>query len=120
MKNDTIHPRNAKVDVAKKIVAQYHNQEAGEAALEEFERVFKKKDIPDDIPETALGQDTINLIDAIATTKLVPSKKEGRRMIQQNAVSLNGEKVTDPYLSIDLSEKQLLKVGKRKFMYIIK
>ena len=120
LKDGSVHPRNAKVDVAKKIVSIYHNKEAGDMALEEFERIFKNKDIPDDIAEEQLGQDEISLIDAISITKLAPSKKEGRRLILANAVSINGDKETDPYFNIDLSEKHLLKVGKRKFLYISK
>lgn len=82
--------------------------------------MFVKKEIPDDIPEMKLGEDEIVLINAIADAKLCPSKKEGRRLIEQGAVSVDGEKQIDPMYMLDLSEKRLLKVGKRKFMYVEK
>ncbi len=118
LKDGSVHPRNAKVNCAKKVVAIYHDEEAGEAAFAEFERMFVKKDIPDEIEELDLGVDKITLINAISEAKMCPSKKEGRRLIQQGAVSVNGEKQTDPMMELDITNKTLLKVGKRKFMYV--
>jgi len=115
-----VHPRTAKVKCAQKIVALYHDDDAAVAALDEFERMFVKKELPDDIETTNLGVEEITLINAIAEAKLCPSKKEGRRLIQQGAVSVDSEKQEDPNMTIDLNEKHLLKVGKRKFMYIEK
>jgi tyrosyl-tRNA synthetase len=118
LEDGSVHPRNAKVNCAKKVVALYHDEEAGEAAFAEFERMFVKKDIPDEIDEVDLGTDSITLINAIAEAKMCPSKKEGRRLIQQGAVSVDGEKQTDPMMELDITTKKLLKVGKRKFMYV--
>jgi tyrosyl-tRNA synthetase len=116
LKDNTVHPRNAKVELAKRVVALYHSKEAGEQALEEFERIFKKKDVPDDVPLTEFDKTEINIVDLISITKLVPSKKEARRMIEQGAVSVDGEKTDDFRAIINISEERMLKVGKRKFM----
>lgn len=123
MKNSLIggeNPRNAKVIVAKSIVDMYYPSGTGQEAFEEFERVFKNKDIPDDIADFEISENEITILDAIFNSGLTPSKKEARRVLEQGGVSLDGEKVEDPFYNIDLSEKRLLKVGKRKFIYLVK
>jgi len=114
------NPRNAKVRTAMKIVDLYHAGNAGQAALEEFERVFKNKDIPDDIPDFEITENEISIIDAIVNSELTTSKKEARRVIEQGGVSIDGEKIEDLFFNIDLSEKRLLKVGKRRFVYLVR
>ncbi len=120
LKDGSVHPRNAKVDTAIRIVSKYHNEEAGKAAFEEFERVFKNKDIPDNIDEMEIETEdgTEGLLNILAKTKLIPSKKEAKRMVEQGAVSIDGEKTDDPFAAIDLKEQKLFKVGKRKFLYV--
>lgn len=114
------NPRNAKVIVGKRIVDLYYPSGTGQEAFEEFERVFKNKDIPDDIPEFLIEGSEIVILDAIVNSGLSPSKKEARRLLEQGGVSIDGEKIEDMFLQIDLSEKRLLKVGKRKFVYLVK
>lgn len=114
------NPRNAKVRTAMKIVDLYHAGNAGQAALEEFERVFINKDIPDDIPDFEITENEISIIDAIVNSELTTSKKEARRVIEQGGVSIDGEKIEDLFFNIDLSEKRLLKVGKRRFVYLVR
>jgi tyrosyl-tRNA synthetase len=120
LKSGSVHPRNAKVETAVKIVDLYHGEGQGRAAFEEFERIFVNKDVPDIIDEIELRTDdaNINLIDILVLTNLAPSKKESRRLIEQGGVSVDGEKITTPFNSIDLKEKRLFKVGKRKFLYV--
>lgn len=122
LKDASLHPRNAKVDTAKKIVELYHSKQAAEAAFEEFERIFVKKDIPDIIDELKIevAENEMSIIDILLYAKLVPSKKEARRLIEQGGVYIDNNRVDDPFFSIELSEKKLLKVGKRKFLYIYK
>jgi tyrosyl-tRNA synthetase len=122
VKNGTVHPRNAKVETAMKIVEIYHNKAAATAAFEEFERIFVKKDIPDEIEELLLDleSDEIPILDLLIQSNLAPSKKEARRLIEQGGVSIDGEKCSDFFANINIAEKRLLKVGKRKFLYISK
>jgi tyrosyl-tRNA synthetase len=116
----SLHPRNAKVEVAMKIVERYHNKEAAQAAFDEFERMFVKKDLPDEIQEVKIElEDPIqSLIDVIAMTKMTQSKSDARRMIQQGAVTVDGEKVNDVYAKYDFSESKIIKVGKRNFLKV--
>ena len=112
------NPRNLKVEVAARLVDKYHGEGSGKKALEEFERVFKNKDIPENIDEKQLDNASDNIVNHIANSGLLASKKEARRMVEQGAVSIDGEKITDPSTEINISEKKLLRIGKRKFLYI--
>jgi len=116
----SVHPRNAKVKAAMAVVALYHDETSAQGAFEEFERIFVKKDIPDEIEEVILemGASEQMVIDVLVTSALSPSKKEARRMLDQGAVTLDGEKVADPYAKADFSEKKLIKYGKRSFLYV--
>jgi len=118
----SIHPRNAKVDVAVKLVSLYHSKDVGKAALEEFERIFKNKDFPDEIDEMAIDADNneIPIMELLVSTKLVSSKKEAKRLLDQGGVMLDQVKIDDAFAKIDITHKRILKVGKRKFLYVIK
>ncbi|MFC2131396.1 tyrosine--tRNA ligase [Bacteroidota bacterium] len=120
LKTGKVHPRDAKVKTAMGIVELYHSKELAQAAFEEFERMFVKKDVPDEIEEVKIDVDNSEqlLVDVIALTKMTSSKAEARRMIQQNAVSVDGEKVSNVYAQIDFSQPKLIKVGKRKFLKV--
>ena len=119
--NNEINPRNAKVALAMKIVEKYHSKLAAEQALENFEKIFKKKELPDEIAEFILQNDntTLNIQDILVISQLAPSKKEAKRLIEQGGVYINSEKLTDPFAKIDLTEPKIFKVGKRKFLKII-
>lgn len=114
---DGENPRNIKVLLGKTIVAQYHTKEDGDKAFEEFERVFKDKGIPDEIEEFKLDGD-MTLLDVLVNSKVLPSKSEARRMLQQNAVSIDSEKVTSETLALKSGEEKIIKVGKRKFLKV--
>ncbi len=113
-------PRDAKHFLAWTIVRMYHGEEAAHRAREYFERTIIRKELPEDIPEVVLsGEDVrqISLPELLYRAGLVSSKSEARRLIKQRAVQLNGERVTDPNLVIDMHEQAplVLRVGKRRF-----
>ena len=121
LENNYLHPRNVKVDIAKKIVDLYHTGNAGQLAYEEFERVFKNKELPDVIDETSIEceNNEIKILDLLTNTNLAPSKKEARRLIEQGGVYVDGETFKEPMGCINLKDKRLLKVGKRKYLYVV-
>jgi tyrosyl-tRNA synthetase len=121
LENNSLHPRNVKVDIAKRVVALYNGEDAGNTAFEEFERIFKNKELPDEIEEVTVESvdGSINIMDLLVQTNLAPSKKEARRLIEQGGVSLDNEKVSDPMSAQNITVKKLLKVGKRKFLYVV-
>lgn len=121
MENGIIHPRAVKVRLARELVARFHDQYAADAAEHNFEQVFKKHELPEDIPEKeiAAGDDEVWLPKLLLDADLVKSTSDGRRMIKQNAVSVDGTKVTDMNTNIATKGQVLLKVGKRRFCKIV-
>lgn len=116
-----MNPRDAKVRLAKEIVTFYHDKAAADDAEQAFVNQFAKKELPDDIEEVATGKESAPLLELLLEHKLIPSKGEGRRLVEQGGVKVNGEKVSDPNMELELkSEKTLLQVGKRKFLYVTK
>jgi tyrosyl-tRNA synthetase len=118
----SIHPRNAKVETAKKIVELYHSKEAADGAFEEFERIFVKKDVPDVIEDFEIesNDNELNILEILVLSKLAPSKKEARRLIEQGGVYVDSNRIDDSFANINISEKRLFKVGKRKFLNIFR
>lgn len=121
LENPEVNPRNIKRTLAKKLVEMYHSAESANEAEEEFDKIFIKKEIPDEIPlfEITNGQKEISLIDLITTVNFAPSKGEARRLVQQGGVTLDGEKIADISATVQLKPENILKVGKRKFIKII-
>ncbi|HOJ44138.1 MAG TPA: tyrosine--tRNA ligase, partial [Syntrophorhabdaceae bacterium] len=119
IKNGTIHPKDAKVRFAKEIIARFHSKDAAEAAHINFEKVFKEKEIPEDIETIEVKKDEIDrwLPRLLLNIGMVSSTSEGKRMINQGAVTINGEKATSE--DTPISEALIIKLGKRKFKKII-
>lgn len=120
LENPGINPRDVKKYLARTIVRMYHSEEEALYAQKEFENVFVKKDIPDDIPEMKIDAAEMRIDDLIVFTKTAESKGQARRLVTGGGVSISGEKITDPFTMISLKDGQILKVGKRKFVKIIK
>ncbi len=116
--DDNINPRDLKVNLGKIIAAQYHGEEAANLAEEHFIQLFKKKEIPDNIPEISLTKGEYSLFKLLTQNSLAPSNKEAQRLISQGAVSINNEKITNPLENINISEKIVIKAGKRNFLQI--
>lgn len=110
------NPRDAKMRLAKEIITIYHNAEEAEKAQEKFLLVFSKNDIPEDIPEIVITEKELWLPKFLAENKMVDSTSDGKRMLNQGAVKINGEKYSDE--KIIIKEETVLQVGKRKFLRI--
>ncbi len=107
-------PRDAKVRLAKEIVTLYHGSTAADAAVYNFEQVFSKGGVPDDILETT-AKEGETLLDLLCREKFIASKSDGRRLIDQGAITIDGEHVAEIHA---LATKGVVKVGKRKFLRI--
>jgi tyrosyl-tRNA synthetase len=142
LNNGTIHPRDAKAKTAMQVVKLYHGKQAAIAAMEEFDRIFKQKDLPDEIEEKVIdvndiifesrsdnNRNSISTIqnkediilpvaDILVLSGLVPSKNQARRLIEQGGVYIDGERINDQFEAIDISSFRLFKVGKRKFLKV--
>ncbi len=120
-----LHPMQCKKDLARKMVARFHGEDVAQAELANFEKVFSKNEIPEDMPEfewSSLSENdnSDTLINLMAATKLFPSKKEVRRMIEQGAVKMDSQKISDVFATLERKsgESVVLQSGKRIFFRI--
>lgn len=116
LKDGSVHPRDAKMILAKTIVALYHGDAAAAAAEQEFVRVFQERDLPSEIEELAIDAGEVWLPQLLHAAGMVSSNSEGKRMIQQGSVRVNGEKVMEE--NCTLQNGDVLQVGKRKYRRI--
>ncbi len=116
----TLHPGNAKRKLASSVVARYWGAEAAANAEAHFDRLFKEHDAPDDVPVFKLPDDTdIWLPSLLNEAGLVSSNSEGRRMVAQGAVKVNGDKVAGETLPRNDLGGAIVQVGKRRFVRFV-
>ena len=122
LEDKNINPRDIKRQLARTLVKMYYNEQAAADAQEEFDKIFIKKETPDEIPEFKLdeGVSEVGILDLIVKANCAPTKGEARRLVTQGGVTLDGEKIEDVAAVINLKSESILKVGKRKFVKIIK
>ena len=111
-----IHPRDAKMKLAREITTIFYSETEAQDAESAFIRVFQKGNVPDDMPTYQLKEGD-SVIDVLRAGKLVASNGEARRMVKQNAVSLDGEKLTDALAPFP--GPGVLRVGRRKFLKVV-
>lgn len=112
------NPRNVKFELAKEMVSRFHGgQSAGEAAMNNFIAQFQRGEMPDDITEINLESNsgTYFIANLLKDAGLTSSTSEAVRMINQGAVKIDGDKVSDPKLTIKSGTNHIYQVGKRKF-----
>lgn len=112
------NPRDAKVKLAKEIVARFHSEEDADRAEQSFVDRFRKGAIPDEMDEVALTtgeEEDIAIANLLKQAGLTASTSDAMRMIRQGAVKIDGEKVEDTRLRIEPGEARVYQVGKRKF-----
>ena len=114
------NPRNAKVNLAKLIIRDFHSQKDADSAEEEFNRRFVKKEVPDEIEERSIASGSYRLADLLVETGLAASKGEAKRLIEQGGVRINGEKAntSSAELTITNGDSILLQAGKLRFLRI--
>jgi tyrosyl-tRNA synthetase len=111
-----LHPKEVKANLAENIITEYHGAAQAKKARQGFEAVFAKKELPEEMPGFMIEGDRASLVDLITEVGFAPSKSEARRLISQNAVSVDGERISDIKAEVVLTAEGLvLKVGKRKF-----
>ncbi|MEX0974254.1 MAG: tyrosine--tRNA ligase [Bacillota bacterium] len=119
LKSGKSHPMDAKMGLARRIVAEFHDRTAAEEAEKEFLHVFREREVPDDIEEVILPDarvgETVGLARLISQTHLAPSSGEARRLIRSGAVKVDGVKYTDESAAFDIKDGMMLQVGKRRF-----
>ena len=116
------HPMDVKMDLARRIVADFHGAAAGQAAADHFQRVFRDRESPEEVPVSKVvrgGKKKLTTL--LAETGLVPSKAEAERLIKQGGVEIDAVRVDDVRLELDFAASGgfLLRAGKKKFLRII-
>ncbi|HEX7356469.1 MAG TPA: tyrosine--tRNA ligase [Ignavibacteriaceae bacterium] len=114
------NPRDIKRELARTLVAMYHDEQAALNAEKEFDNIFINKGLPDDIEEFIIGdKKEINILDLIILVNFAPSKGEARRLVTQGGVSIDNNKIDDVQFIVSVKSGMILKVGKRKFIKLI-
>lgn len=119
-----LHPMQCKKNLARLLVTQFFGFETGKAELENFEKVFSKNEIPDDMPEflwqeLSENQSEDSIVNLMAQSKLFPSKKEARRLVEQGAVKFESQKISDSQFIVLRPENAIvIQAGKRIFFKV--
>ena len=114
-----LHPREAKASLAREIVSAYYGSAEAEKASKEFDRMFRAKELPDEMETVSVSKNEWDIVSLLNEAKLVTSKSEARRLIQQGGVKIDGTKVQDEKYRVSLSEDPVtIQCGKRKFARI--
>ncbi len=114
------NPRDIKHELALRLVKKYHDNEAAEQAKEHVQKVFVKKDIPDDMPRDTVSGEEIFITKLMVESGLCQSGGEAKRLIAQGGVYLNGDRILSHVVPLKISNGDVLKVGKRKFLKLKK
>lgn len=117
-KNRRLNPRDAKSCLAQEIVAIYHNKKSALEAEEEFDRIFRQKIQPLNLPEIKMREQKIDILDFLVKTKLSSSKSEAKRLILQKGIKIDGGIEEDWKRNIQIKRGMVVQVGKRKFVKI--
>lgn len=122
LEDPSTNPRDIKRRLARELVTLYHSSEAAIAAEEEFDRIFVKKALPDEIPEISVAAEDgkIGIVRLLTEAGLAATNSEARRVIDQGGVSIDGERISDHYATIELNPSVIVKVGKRRFARVVK
>ena len=119
LKDDTNNPRDIKRSLAKDLVKKYYSEKEADLAQSSFDQIFVKRDNPENMQVRKIDSD-VGLLKLITEEGLVASKGEGKRLLNQNAIKINGQVCNDINFVISSSEKEfVIKVGKRRFLKVI-
>ncbi|PIW74632.1 MAG: tyrosine--tRNA ligase [Candidatus Portnoybacteria bacterium CG_4_8_14_3_um_filter_44_15] len=118
IKEGKLNPRDAKARLARELVKIHHGAKQADQAEKEFNRVFKEKDKPTEMPVYQSKKEKMKLVDLLIKTKPSPSKSEARRLIEQGGVKIDDEVVKDWQKEIELKDGMVIQAGRRKFLQI--
>ena len=118
LKTGSANPRDLKRKLAREIVSIYYNNKFASLAENNFDKIFIKKTIPENIPEIIV-KENIKIVDLISNSKLVNSKSEIRRLIKQGGIKVDDTQVLDIHYEVNPKINKIIKIGKRKFIKII-
>jgi tyrosyl-tRNA synthetase len=120
LNDPSVNPRDLKRRLAWELVRMYHGVEEANKAQEEFDKIFVRKEIPEELEEFEIeqGDGKIRIVELLVQTGVANSKSEAKRLIQLGGVSIDGVKINDIDATVGLDKSFVIKVGKRKFLKI--
>jgi tyrosyl-tRNA synthetase len=122
VRTGALHPKKAKMQLAHNIVAGFHDEDAARKAAEKFERVYGKREAPEDAPRVNLLRNAAKRLSILLVElNLAASRSEAERLIKQGGVEIDGARVDDVKREVDLSKPAsfLLRAGKKRFLRVI-
>lgn len=117
LKSGELHPRDAKMQLAWEITSSFYGDDGADKAQDDFIRRFQKHDLPEEMNEMKVSSGK-TILDALLESKFIETKSEGRRLIDQKGVRLDGEVMTNP--NQEFPHDGVLQVGKRHFIRVVK
>lgn len=118
LKNQELNPKELKAELAFEIVSLYHGKESAKMAEERFNKIFRERKPPKEMPIFVSQKNVYPLLDLLRDAKLVSSKGEAKRAVLQRGVKINGKIIEDWKTGIKIEEGMVIQVGKRKFVKI--
>jgi tyrosyl-tRNA synthetase len=122
VRTGVLHPMEAKMQLAHTIIAGFHGEEAAQKARDEFQRVFRERQAPEEAPRHKVARGGAKRLSALLVElKLAPSRSEAERLMKQGGVEIDGVRSDDVKKEIDLSKpgEFLLRAGKKKFVRVV-
>ncbi len=110
------HPMEAKKQLAKELVKQFHGTAAGEKGEQHFKKTIQKGEAPQEIPEITVKEDKLPLLDLVDKSGLAESRSQAKRLIRQGGVEIDGEKIKDVNKEIAVEKGMVVRVGKRRYV----
>lgn len=120
LEQKSVNPRDIKLELARDITAQFHDEEIAKQALEEFINIFRHKELPEEMPEIKLSCESICIVDLLVDYANISSRSQARRLVEQGGVKLNEEVLSDVHAVVDFSEGAVLRIGKKRFYRLLK
>jgi tyrosyl-tRNA synthetase len=119
LENPENNPRNTKRKLAYELVKLYYDEETADNAIEEFDKIFIKKELPDEIQEYTTNEKSVKFVNFLTISGLSNSNANSRRLIEQGGVTVDGKKISDINYILNIDKEIIIKVGKRKFLKVI-
>ena len=116
MKSD---PMNVKKRLAFEIVSLFDGKDAAKKGQGQFEKVFQHKELPTEVPTYLVSEKTLSLMELLLRLRVVSSKSVAKRLVKQGGVEIDGKRVTDPSVEIDIHEGMIVRCGKKEFRKIV-
>jgi len=118
--NKAVNPRDIKLALGVEITSQFYGREIALNAEKEFVNIFRNKELPEEMPEIKLPAESISIVDLLVSHANISSRSEARRLIDQGGVRVNDEVLDDIHSVLDVSDGDVLRIGKKRFYRLVK